>query len=148
MDVRHIADPYMDDFIIGTEFQGSEEETIRLHDQHVRQVLDCLLKHKMVADLAKSTFCCKVVEFCGHVSSHGCRRPTPGKLRAMEKWPKPTTVTHLRAFLGFVNWYAEYIEGFAAVAAALQDVLHLKKADAKSGCKKKIELVERSGHRL
>ena len=78
------------------------------------------------------------VEFCGHVLGHGCRRPSPGKLSALAKWPRPTTVTELRAFLGFCNWYSDYVKNYATHAGPLHAMLQLKRPDAKAGCKLKL----------
>ena len=42
-----MADPYVDDIIIGTEWKGSEEETLKVHDGDVRRVMEALKKHKL-----------------------------------------------------------------------------------------------------
>ena len=50
----------------------------------------------------------------------------------------PKTVTELRAFLGFTNYYHTYIEGYSAIVARLQDKLKLPREEGKKGSKKKI----------
>jgi hypothetical protein len=130
--------PFVDDVIIASDGKDFED-LVENHSRLVRAVLERFRELNLVCDLSKAHLFEEEVEFCGHILGHGCRRPAPGKLRALEKWPRPTTVTQLRAFLGFANWYAEYIKGFAEVAAPLQDMLHLKKADAKAGCKKTLK---------
>ena len=80
----------------------------------------------------------KRVEFCGHILENGTRRPAPGKLRVIEKWDLPRTVTELRAFLGFTNYYHTYIQGYADIVQGLQDKLKLSREDGKKGSKKRI----------
>ena len=58
---------------------------------------------------------------------------------AIEKWEVPTTITALRAFLGFTNYYNSYIQGYAEVAARLQDKLKIPREEGKKGSKKKVE---------
>ena len=53
----------------------------------------------------------------------GVRRPAPGKLRAIEKWELPKTVTALRAFLGFTNFYSSYVRDYARVVTRLMEKL-------------------------
>ena len=43
----------------------------------------------------------------------------PGKVHAMEEWPRPTDRTQLRRFLGFANFYRRFIRGFSRVPAPL-----------------------------
>ena len=84
--VADSADPYVDDILIGTEWKGSKEETLKAHDTDIRRVLDALAEHKLVADIKKCKFFVKEVEFCGHILGGGRRRPSPGKLLALEEW--------------------------------------------------------------
>jgi hypothetical protein len=126
-DVRDVADPYIDDIIVCTKrLPGdSDEDLHRRHRDAVWRVLEALESAKLVADKKKSTFFAKVVEFCGHRLSQGKREPAPGKLMALQKWPLPTTVTALRGFLGFTNYYSEYVPHYAEHVALLQDKLKL-----------------------
>ena len=102
------ADAFVDEVIISTD--GDDETIVEKHLEHVRTVLATFKEMKLVCDLEKAQMFVRQVEFCGHVIGGGVRRPSPGKLRSLEKWPRPKTVTELRAFLGFCNWYQEYIE--------------------------------------
>ena len=68
----------------------------------------------------------------------GVRRPAPGKLCAIEKWELPQTITALRAFLGFTNYYNTYIPNYGMLAARLQDKLKVPRAQGKKGSKVRI----------
>ena len=50
---------------------------------------------------------------------------------AIEKWEVPRTISELRAFLGFTNYYSSYIKGYAEVVARLQDKLRVSRVDGK-----------------
>ncbi len=136
--VAHIATPYIDDILIGTRCEPGED-LYALHEKHIRQVLEILKNENLVADNRKCKFFVKSVEFCGHVLGGGTRKPAPGKLMAVEKWEVPTTISELRGFLGFTNYYATYIQNYANIVTPLQDKLKVPRAEGKKGSKKKIE---------
>ena len=139
-DVRDVADPYVDDIIVGTAWKGSWEATVEAHDQDLRRVLDKLAQHEMVVDEKECKFFVKEVEFCGHILGNGQRRPAPGKLMALEKWEEPRTVTALRGFLGFTNYYSTYVPGYAELAAVLMEKLKVNKKDGKKGSTVRVNL--------
>ena len=91
-----------------------------------------------MADIRKCKFFEEEVEFCGAVLGHGTRRPAPGKLAAIQKWPLPGTITEMRAFLGFTNYYAHYVPGYADIVAPLQDKLKVPRSEGKKGSRKKL----------
>ena len=135
--LRHICDPYIDDLIIGTEMKEgmTREELIQQHDEEVRRVLTRLEEFKLVADWDKTSLFVETVEFCGHRLRHGIREPQPGKLLPLAKWPLPTNITSLRGFLGFCNYYNEYVKDFAQYAGPLQDKLKVGRELGKKGSK-------------
>ena len=75
------------------------------------------------------------MECCGIVLRDGHKRPLPGKLRSIEKWELPPTVTALHSFSGFCNFYSLYIPGFSGRAALLLDKLKVGRVDGKKGSK-------------
>ena len=46
-----------------------------------------------------------------------------GKLKGIWDWPTPTTVKQVRAFLGFGNFYRQFIWHFSELAKPLNDLL-------------------------
>ena len=128
--VADVADPYVDDIIIGTEGTLTPE-LIEQHDKDIRRVLEALGKEKMVADDRKCKWFVRKVEFCGHILGEGKRTPAPGKLTALELWEEPRTVTALRGFLGFTNYYSAYIQNYAELAADLMEKLKVGKVAGK-----------------
>ena len=52
----------------------------------------------------------------GHIVSKDSIETDPKKIEAIEKWPVPKTVTEVRSFLGFMNYYCKFIPRYAQVA--------------------------------
>jgi hypothetical protein len=73
------------------------------------------------------------VEFCGHLLGGGQRKPSPGKLLAVQKWGPPPNISALRAFLGVVNYYSSYVPMFADSAAPFMEKLKVDKMTVKKG---------------
>ena len=118
--VRDIADPFIDDILVGTR-AGPGEDLLVAHNRDLRRVLDLLKSERLIADVRKCKFFAKEVAFCDHVLGNGNRKPEPGKLSAIEKWQRPQTITGLRAFLGFTNYYSSYVQEYADIVTHLQD---------------------------
>ena len=57
---------------------------------------------------------------------------------AVEKWQRPPTITALRGFLGFANYYASNAKEYAEIVAPLQDLLKVGKSEGKEGSKLKV----------
>nr|GFB80475.1 retrotransposon protein, putative, Ty3-gypsy subclass [Tanacetum cinerariifolium] len=43
----------------------------------------------------------------------------PAKVEAITKWPRPTSVTEVRSFLGLAGYYRRFVEGFLRLALPL-----------------------------
>ena len=137
--VRDCADPFVDDIIIrsGTE-DMTEDELIEAHEKDLRRVLSELDKHNMVCKPTKASLFVKEVEFAGHVVGHGQRRPMPGKLASLHHWEKLQTISELRSFPGFCNYYLGYVRMYAELSGPLHKMLQVGKFDGRKGSKKKL----------
>ncbi|GJW05950.1 retrotransposon protein, putative, ty3-gypsy subclass [Tanacetum coccineum] len=47
----------------------------------------------------------------------------PSKVEAITKWPRPTTVTEVRSFLGLAGYYRCFVEGFSRLALPLTQLM-------------------------
>ena len=131
-DVDDVACGNVDDILIGTSYDmadgghDGEDDMYALlmkHDYDLRRTLEACRANRLQVSKSKCQFFVREVEFCGHLLSGGIRRPAPGKLLALAKWELPNTLKALRGFLGFTNYYAGYVEGYAKIAAPIQDML-------------------------
>ena len=78
------------------------------------------------------------VEFAGHVVGHGQRRPTPGRLVSLHHWERPQTISELRSFMRFCNYYSGYVRMYAELLGRLHKMLQVGKFDGRKGSKKKL----------
>lgn len=63
------------------------------------------------------------IELLGHLVGEGKMKPVPGKLEAIQKLTPPSTVKHIKSFLGLVGFYRRFIKKFANLAAPLVGLL-------------------------
>ena len=61
----------------------------------------------------KATIAVSEVVFAGHVVGRRQHKPMTAKVAAIEHLGKPKTVSELRAYLGFCNYYSGYIKMYA-----------------------------------
>ena len=136
--VRDCANPFVDDIIgSGTE-DMTEDELIGAHEKDLRRVLSKLEKHNMVCKPTKASLFVREVDFAGHVVGHGQRRPMPVKLATLHHWEKPQTISELRSFMGFCNYYSGYVRMYAELSGPLHKMLQVGKFDGRKGNKKKL----------
>ncbi len=106
---------YLDDILI---FSKSKED----HIKHIRLVLDVLRKHNLYANHKKCDFFKRELEFLGHIISGDGIKVDPRKTASVNTWPKPTTLTELRGFLGLANYFRRFIQGYSSIVAPLTDL--------------------------
>lgn len=70
---------------------------------HLQLVLDKLREHKLYLKASKCSFAQSSIEDLGHIISDQGVAIDPGKTRDMLRWPTPTNMTELRAFLGLTG---------------------------------------------
>jgi len=106
---------YLDDILI---FTKTEEE----HEQAVRRVLEILMEHKLFLRPEKCEFHRKQIEYLGLVISENKVAMDPIKVAGVREWPIPENRTDVQAFIGFVNFYRRFIQGFSTIARPLFDL--------------------------
>jgi hypothetical protein len=112
---------YMDDILI---FTKTREE----HQKVVSRVLQILKDNNLYLKPEKCIFEVQKVEFLGLILSENQVEMDPVKVEGVRTWPIPKTVKQLQSFLGFINFYRRFIEGFSRIARSLND---LTRKDAK-----------------
>ena len=107
---------YLDDIIF---FSRTPEE----HIHRLRAVFEKLKAAGLKLKPLKCDFFKKEIKYLGHVVSEKGVSTDPDKIKAVTEWPQPTTVTEVRSFLGFVNYYRRFIPNFSKVAKPLNKLL-------------------------
>ncbi|GJT55617.1 putative reverse transcriptase domain-containing protein [Tanacetum coccineum] len=107
---------FIDDILV---YSKSEEE----HERHLRIVLEILRQKKLYAKFSKCEFWLQQVAFLGHIVSADGIIMDPSKVEAITKWPRPTTVTEVRSFLGLAGYYRRFVEGFSRLALPLTQLM-------------------------
>ncbi|GJW65415.1 hypothetical protein Tco_0117299 [Tanacetum coccineum] len=88
------------------------------------EYLDKILRQKkLYAKFSKCEFWLQQVAFLGHIVSADGIIMDPSKVEAITKWPRPTTVTEVRSFLGLAGYYRRFVEGFSRLALPLTQLM-------------------------
>lgn len=93
------------------------------HLQHVREVFQLLRQHKLAVKFKKCEFGQHELEYLGHIISSDSVKVDKSKIAAMLDWPKPTTVTKLRGFLGLTGYYRKFVRDYGLIARPLTNLL-------------------------
>ena len=98
---------YMDDIVIHTD--GTLEEHERCVEEHLAKLqrLGLFLKPE------KCHFSQRQVEYLGMIVGNGLVCMDPVKVKGVLEWPTPTNLKELRSFLGFLNFYCNFIKDFS-----------------------------------
>ena len=126
-------EPYIDDLLSGT--PDTEENPdldalvtdscLRQHESELRRFLQRMDDSDLTIKPSKMLLFVQRVRFCDQMLCRGRRCPDPEKTASAQRWRWQDihTPTQLKAFLGFTQWYALYIDKFADLAAPLTDAL-------------------------
>ncbi len=94
---------YLDDILIYTESKGIE------HVEAVWWVLEQLQKHSLYANLKKCWFHQKEMRFLGYIIFYQGIQIEKEQIKAVCDWPEPHSVRDIQVFLGFANFYQQFI---------------------------------------
>ena len=103
---------YLDDIII---FSKNPDD----HITRLEGVFEKLVKAGLKLKPSKCEFFKVRLKYLGHIVSPEGIATDPVKIAAIVKWPRPKTVTDVRSFTGFTNYYRKFIKGYAKIAHPL-----------------------------
>ncbi|PKI50199.1 hypothetical protein CRG98_029408 [Punica granatum] len=82
------------------------------------------LKHNtLFANMKKCTFCTDKLVFLGFIVSAQGIQVDEEKVRAIQEWPSPTSVSNVRSFHGLPSFYWRFVKDFSRIAAPLTEVI-------------------------
>ena len=106
---------YLDDIII---FSKNPDD----HITRLEGVFEKLAEAGLKLKPSKCEFFKARLKYLGHAVSPQGIATDPAKIEAILKWPRPKTVTDVRSFTGFTNYYHKFIKGYAKVAQPLHEL--------------------------
>jgi hypothetical protein len=112
---------YIDNILIYTEI---EEE----HDELVKEVLKRLEENGLVISPEKCVWVRNRVEFLGYIISEEGIEMAKDKVETILVWEPPKSLKEIQAFLGFANFYRQFIKDFSKICRPLTEST---KGDAK-----------------
>lgn len=112
---------YLDDIII----------TSKTFEDHIRllgEVRDILFEANLTINLSKCVFFKTQLKYLGYIVEGGQGiRTDPDKVSTMVNYPRPTTTTEIKRFIGLCSWYRRFIGNFSSLVSPINDLLKGKK---------------------
>lgn len=93
------------------------------HDVNVRKVLQRLSKAGFTLNREKCNVGKTAVSFLGHYIDENGIHPGDSKIKALEDFPVPESVSSLRQFLGMVNYLGKYVPNLSLESQPLNELL-------------------------
>ncbi|XP_070019743.1 uncharacterized protein [Nicotiana sylvestris] len=103
---------FIHDILIYSRSQGE-------HENHLRTILQTLREHRLYAKFSKCEFWLDSVAFLWHVVSKDGIMVDPKKTEVVQKWPRHTSPTKIRSFLGLAGYYRRFVQDFSRIAVPL-----------------------------
>ena len=107
---------YLDDIIV---YSKTPEE----HIKRLKGVFEKLKAAGLKLKPSKCEFFKEKITYLGHVVSKEGIETDPKKIAAVKYWPRPETVTQVRKFLGFTNYYRKFLHDYAKIARPLNKLI-------------------------
>ncbi|CAI5457475.1 unnamed protein product [Closterium sp. Yama58-4] len=123
VEMNHILKPLLDECVVYLDDILIYSKDMKQHIKHLRRVFEILRREKFYVKLFKSEFSLKKVQFLGHLVSAQGVHVDPKKIEAVRTWKTPENVKELQHFLGFTNYYNQFVPQYANIATPLTNLL-------------------------
>jgi len=107
---------YLDDILIYS-------NNMSKHHQHVKEVLKHLCKASLYAKAEKCEFHSESVEYLGYILSPSGLTMSDKKVKIIQDWPEPKKVKDIQSFLGFANFYCQFIFNYSDIVISLTHLI-------------------------
>jgi hypothetical protein len=84
--------------------------------------MELMVKHKLYLKPDKCKFEQTTVEYLGVIISHNSVSMDPVKIAGVQEWPELTNKKKVQSFLGFTNFYHQFIKDFSEHTRLLFDL--------------------------
>ena len=118
--IYYICEMYVDDCIVHG--KGNDQFLERLEI-----VFQRFSKHKILLQPKKCKFGMSVIEYVGRRISKDGTSMSPTKIKSVVEFPKPTTNTALRSFLGLANYMRDFVPNHSTAVAPLHAMVEQSK---------------------
>jgi hypothetical protein len=113
---------YLDNILVYT-------RTLEEHRKLVTQVFSILKKEGLAVAAHKSFFHIQEVEFLGYIINTNSVEMSTRKVETVRSWETPKNLKDVQRFLGFANFYHQFIKNISGVARPLTDLTRNKGLD-------------------
>ena len=110
---------YVDDVVIAT-------PTLEDHIERLVEVFSCMKQAGLKCKPSKCEILRDSIKYLGRLVDKYGVRPDPEAVEAVLTWKAPKTDTQLMSFLGFANYYREFIKGYADKIYPMQRLMRNK----------------------
>ena len=107
---------YIDDIVIAT-------ETIEDHITRIKVVIECLTEAGFKMRAKEGDFMRTETKYLGRVVSAGGIKPDPEAVVKIQEWMPPKNLEELQSFLGFANYYRNFLPFHAAKVQPKQELI-------------------------
>ena len=107
---------YLDDILIYL-------NNMSKYHRHMKEVLKCLHKAGFYAKAEKCKFYSKLVEYLEYILFPSGLTMSNDKVKIIQDWPEPKEVKNIQSFLGFTNFYCQFIFNYLDIVIPLTHLI-------------------------